>query len=196
MRTWRHINVLHNTLNPNISIRFWKACGLMAYCYWWTNQCTINHVTSKSKQDWCNISIVSGLSNICTNLFSLSVSQSAAAAPSPVMGNMPPNDGMPGGPMPPGFFQVSTAGFILFLAFFSIHHPVTPALHLFIHSFTLSRSVCAWAAGGSVCGCGRLDSSLELCCLCEIILNFCFFSTQYYSSQVRWRLRALSVSGK
>uniref|UniRef100_A0A7N6AZ08 LisH domain-containing protein n=1 Tax=Anabas testudineus TaxID=64144 RepID=A0A7N6AZ08_ANATE len=30
---------------------------------------------------------------------------SAAAAPSPVMGNMPPNDTMPGGPMPPGFFQ-------------------------------------------------------------------------------------------
>uniref|UniRef100_A0A671WQ82 Single stranded DNA binding protein 4 n=1 Tax=Sparus aurata TaxID=8175 RepID=A0A671WQ82_SPAAU len=30
---------------------------------------------------------------------------SAAAAPSPVMGNMPPNDGMPGGPMPPAFFQ-------------------------------------------------------------------------------------------
>uniref|UniRef100_A0A8C2DXR6 Zgc:110158 n=1 Tax=Cyprinus carpio TaxID=7962 RepID=A0A8C2DXR6_CYPCA len=56
---------------------------------------------------------------------------SAAAAPSPVMGNMPPNDGMPGGPMPPGFFQVSIAGFILFLAFFSIHHPVTPALHSF-----------------------------------------------------------------
>lgn len=35
------------------------------------------------------------------------VSQSAAAAPSPVMGGMPPGDGMPGGPMPPGFFQVS-----------------------------------------------------------------------------------------
>ncbi|XP_071397660.1 single-stranded DNA-binding protein 4 isoform X10 [Centroberyx affinis] len=33
------------------------------------------------------------------------LSESAAAAPSPVMGNMPPNDGMPGGPMPPGFFQ-------------------------------------------------------------------------------------------
>ncbi|MEQ2210389.1 hypothetical protein XENOCAPTIV_012744, partial [Xenoophorus captivus] len=30
---------------------------------------------------------------------------SAAAAPSPVMGNMPPNDAMPGGPMAPGFFQ-------------------------------------------------------------------------------------------
>ncbi|TRY83216.1 hypothetical protein DNTS_014151, partial [Danionella cerebrum] len=29
---------------------------------------------------------------------------SAAAAPSPVLGNMPPGDGMPGGPMPPGFF--------------------------------------------------------------------------------------------
>lgn len=33
--------------------------------------------------------------------------QSAAAAPSPVMGGMPPGDGMPGGPMPPAFFQVS-----------------------------------------------------------------------------------------
>ncbi|XP_010210920.1 PREDICTED: single-stranded DNA-binding protein 3 [Tinamus guttatus] len=31
--------------------------------------------------------------------------QSAAAAPSPVLGNIPPNDGMPGGPIPPGFFQ-------------------------------------------------------------------------------------------
>uniref|UniRef100_A0A8C1JQK0 Single-stranded DNA-binding protein 3-like n=1 Tax=Cyprinus carpio TaxID=7962 RepID=A0A8C1JQK0_CYPCA len=33
---------------------------------------------------------------------------SAAAAPSPVLGNMPPGDGMPGGPMPPGFFQIQT----------------------------------------------------------------------------------------
>uniref|UniRef100_A0AAY4BY38 LisH domain-containing protein n=1 Tax=Denticeps clupeoides TaxID=299321 RepID=A0AAY4BY38_9TELE len=32
---------------------------------------------------------------------------SAAAAPSPVLGNVPPQEGMPGGPMPPGFFQVS-----------------------------------------------------------------------------------------
>ncbi|XP_030365409.1 single-stranded DNA-binding protein 4 isoform X2 [Strigops habroptila] len=30
---------------------------------------------------------------------------SAAAAPSPVMGNLPPGDGIPGGPMPPAFFQ-------------------------------------------------------------------------------------------
>uniref|UniRef100_A0A4W4FU02 Uncharacterized protein n=1 Tax=Electrophorus electricus TaxID=8005 RepID=A0A4W4FU02_ELEEL len=30
---------------------------------------------------------------------------SAAAAPSPVMGNMPPGEGLPSGPMPPGFFQ-------------------------------------------------------------------------------------------
>uniref|UniRef100_A0A3Q1CV97 LisH domain-containing protein n=1 Tax=Amphiprion ocellaris TaxID=80972 RepID=A0A3Q1CV97_AMPOC len=30
---------------------------------------------------------------------------SAAAAPSPVMGGMPPGEGMPGGPMPPDFFQ-------------------------------------------------------------------------------------------
>uniref|UniRef100_A0A8C9TNB1 Single stranded DNA binding protein 2a n=1 Tax=Scleropages formosus TaxID=113540 RepID=A0A8C9TNB1_SCLFO len=31
---------------------------------------------------------------------------SAAAAPSPVLGNIPPGDGMPVGPVPPGFFQV------------------------------------------------------------------------------------------
>uniref|UniRef100_A0A672I551 Single stranded DNA binding protein 3b n=1 Tax=Salarias fasciatus TaxID=181472 RepID=A0A672I551_SALFA len=37
---------------------------------------------------------------------------SAAAAPSPVMGGMPPGEGMPGGPMPPGLFQVSPRRFI------------------------------------------------------------------------------------
>ncbi|KAG7243967.1 hypothetical protein INR49_006125 [Caranx melampygus] len=31
--------------------------------------------------------------------------QSAAAAPSPVLGNLPPGEGMPVGPVPPGFFQ-------------------------------------------------------------------------------------------
>ncbi|XP_018116414.1 single-stranded DNA-binding protein 3 isoform X6 [Xenopus laevis] len=35
---------------------------------------------------------------------------SAAAAPSPVLGNIPPNDGMPGGPIPPGFFQQGPPG--------------------------------------------------------------------------------------
>uniref|UniRef100_A0AAQ4RVE2 Single stranded DNA binding protein 3b n=1 Tax=Gasterosteus aculeatus aculeatus TaxID=481459 RepID=A0AAQ4RVE2_GASAC len=49
---------------------------------------------------------------------------SAAAAPSPVMGGMPPGEGMPGGPMPPGFFQVSefttlTANLDVFLLFVS-----------------------------------------------------------------------------
>eukprot|EP00066_Takifugu_rubripes_P023784 XP_011613050.1 PREDICTED: single-stranded DNA-binding protein 3-like isoform X1 [Takifugu rubripes] len=38
-------------------------------------------------------------------MFLFSLFQSAAAAPSPVMGGMPPGEGMPGGPMPPGFFQ-------------------------------------------------------------------------------------------
>uniref|UniRef100_A0A8C7K715 Single stranded DNA binding protein 4 n=1 Tax=Oncorhynchus kisutch TaxID=8019 RepID=A0A8C7K715_ONCKI len=47
---------------------------------------------------------------------------SAAAAPSPVMGNMPPNDGMPGGPMPPGFFQVKP----LFLSLFPFMSPRYP----------------------------------------------------------------------
>uniref|UniRef100_A0A673CDP9 Single-stranded DNA-binding protein 2 n=1 Tax=Sphaeramia orbicularis TaxID=375764 RepID=A0A673CDP9_9TELE len=31
--------------------------------------------------------------------------KSAAAAPSPVLGNLPPGEGMPVGPVPPGFFQ-------------------------------------------------------------------------------------------
>jgi hypothetical protein len=35
------------------------------------------------------------------------VSLQNAAAPSP-LGQMTPQDGMPGGPMPPGFFPVST----------------------------------------------------------------------------------------
>lgn len=39
-------------------------------------------------------------------LFLLCSFQSAAAAPSPVLGNIPPGDGMPVGPVPPGFFQV------------------------------------------------------------------------------------------
>ncbi|MED6268988.1 Single-stranded DNA-binding protein 2 [Characodon lateralis] len=30
---------------------------------------------------------------------------SAAAAPSPVLGNLPPGESMPVGPVPPGFFQ-------------------------------------------------------------------------------------------
>ncbi|XP_068280434.1 single-stranded DNA-binding protein 2-like isoform X14 [Nyctibius grandis] len=33
------------------------------------------------------------------------LSESAAAAPSPVLGNIPSGDGMPVGPVPPGFFQ-------------------------------------------------------------------------------------------
>uniref|UniRef100_A0A8C2RZM4 Single stranded DNA binding protein 2 n=1 Tax=Capra hircus TaxID=9925 RepID=A0A8C2RZM4_CAPHI len=40
-----------------------------------------------------------------TCLFLLYSLQSAAAAPSPVLGNIPPGDGMPVGPVPPGFFQ-------------------------------------------------------------------------------------------
>lgn len=182
------------TLITKISASGFEKPVLMSYCYWWTKHCTINHVTSKSKQHWCNICIVSGLSNICTNLFSLSVSQSAAAAPSPVMGNMPPNDGMPGGPMPPGFFQVSTAGFILFLAFFSIHHPVTPALHSFIHSLSLVLCARGLLVGLSV-AVGGLTAAWSSAVCVRSFWTSVFFS-QYYSSPVRWRFRALSVSGK
>ena len=47
------------------------------------------------------------------SLSTFSSPQSAAAAPSPVLGNIPPNDGMPGGPIPPGFFQVRAGPSIL-----------------------------------------------------------------------------------
>ncbi|TRY87525.1 hypothetical protein DNTS_007086, partial [Danionella cerebrum] len=39
------------------------------------------------------------------NVYSFVSHQSAAAAPSPVLGTMPSSDGMPGGPMPSSFFQ-------------------------------------------------------------------------------------------
>ncbi|KAI5608889.1 single-stranded DNA-binding protein 3 [Silurus asotus] len=45
---------------------------------------------------------------VLTFLTVITVLTSAAAAPSPVLGNLPPGDGMPGGPMPPGFFQGPT----------------------------------------------------------------------------------------
>nr|BAE90625.1 unnamed protein product [Macaca fascicularis] len=45
-----------------------------------------------------NVPVVPGSSATATN-------KSAAAAPSPVLGNIPPGDGMPVGPVPPGFFQ-------------------------------------------------------------------------------------------
>lgn len=53
-------------------------------------------------RSWNSVSLIVGAASNSTFL-SL---QSAAAAPSPVLGNIPPNDGMPGGPIPPGFFQV------------------------------------------------------------------------------------------
>uniref|UniRef100_A0A665TG09 Si:ch211-130m23.3 n=1 Tax=Echeneis naucrates TaxID=173247 RepID=A0A665TG09_ECHNA len=41
---------------------------------------------------------------VCS-LFLPRMRKSAAAAPSPVLGNLPPGEGMPVGPVPPGFFQ-------------------------------------------------------------------------------------------
>lgn len=43
--------------------------------------------------------------------------QNAGPAPSPI-GQMPPNDGMPGGPMPPAFFPVSV--FTYFISSYSV----------------------------------------------------------------------------
>ena len=53
----------------------------------------------------------------CWNNFFLSSLQNPSA-PSP-LGQMPPNDGMPGGPMPPGFFPVSIGVFMYHLKMFS-----------------------------------------------------------------------------
>lgn len=41
-----------------------------------------------------------------SSIITFIIFQSAAAAPSPVLGNLPPGEGMPVGPVPPGFFQV------------------------------------------------------------------------------------------
>lgn len=45
-------------------------------------------------------------SELKSPFFAICLFQSAAAAPSPVLGNLPPGEGMPVGPVPPGFFQV------------------------------------------------------------------------------------------
>lgn len=50
--------------------------------------------------------------------------QNTGPAPSP-LGQMPPNDGMPGGPIPPGFFQVSSRRMIFFIDL----HNITIASH-------------------------------------------------------------------
>uniref|UniRef100_A0AAY4BLI7 LisH domain-containing protein n=1 Tax=Denticeps clupeoides TaxID=299321 RepID=A0AAY4BLI7_9TELE len=63
---------------------------------------------------------------------------SAAAAPSPVLGNMPPGEAMPVGPVPPGFFQVPPTP----------HSPNTSyiqdLIHYYLRSFyaLLMPSVC------------------------------------------------------
>lgn len=74
--------------------------------------------------NWETAAFLKSIKRVCAFLF-----QSAAAAPSPVMGNMPPNDAMPGGPMPPGFFQVRPAP--------SVTGPLTlPSLHYLHHAHT------------------------------------------------------------
>ncbi|KAG7242493.1 hypothetical protein INR49_020905 [Caranx melampygus] len=53
--------------------------------------------------------------------------KSAAAAPSPVLGNLPPGEGMPVGPVPPGFFQFGTVTQDRMFVFFShLCHLGTP----------------------------------------------------------------------
>ncbi|XP_048854349.1 single-stranded DNA-binding protein 2 isoform X3 [Brienomyrus brachyistius] len=53
---------------------------------------------------------------------------SAAAAPSPVLGNIPPGDGMPVGPVPPGFFQGPPASQLSSHAQLSPHNPSYPMI--------------------------------------------------------------------
>uniref|UniRef100_A0A7N8XNU6 Uncharacterized LOC113137367 n=1 Tax=Mastacembelus armatus TaxID=205130 RepID=A0A7N8XNU6_9TELE len=58
---------------------------------------------------------------------------SAAAAPSPVMGNMPPNDAMPGGPIALGF--INNENVIFSLSFLSPHSLISPFCPSFLHFF-------------------------------------------------------------
>ncbi|XP_012519928.1 PREDICTED: single-stranded DNA-binding protein 2 [Propithecus coquereli] len=69
----------------------------------------VNIKKEESPRKYC--ATVRELSANCKNLVYLEMqggdlnNRSAAAAPSPVLGNIPPGDGMPVGPVPPGFFQ-------------------------------------------------------------------------------------------
>lgn len=66
-----------------------------------------------------------GVDYLSTLHVSVCIFQSAAAAPSPVLGNLPPGEGMPVGPVPPGFFQVcgkyNTTYFCICLFNYSIY---------------------------------------------------------------------------
>lgn len=97
----------------------WRHCPLLSpslHCSLYTE--TIKPLKSRKR--------------VCVDLF-----QSAAAAPSPVMGNMPPNDAMPGGPMPPGFFQVHPAPSAATLLTPSI--PPLPSAHSDLFSSSLQK---------------------------------------------------------
>lgn len=58
--------------------------------------------------------------------------QNAGPAPSP-LGQMPPNDGMPGGQMPPGFFPVS---YLTITTLFYTHY------YLFYYNYDKFKLTC------------------------------------------------------
>lgn len=90
------------------------------------NDCRWSHCPLLSPPVHCSLypETIKSCKRVSVDLF-----QSAAAAPSPVMGNMPPNDAMPGGPMPPGFFQVHAAPSAATLL-------TPPSLHYHQHTLT------------------------------------------------------------
>ncbi|KAI5619030.1 single stranded DNA binding protein 3b isoform X1 [Silurus asotus] len=88
-----HLSRLFSTcslLSPQITISSTNIIVHGVSCIFSPSKILLNNLVKNSTASLLNISMLLS---------------SAAAAPSPVMGNMPPGDGMPGGPMPPGFFQ-------------------------------------------------------------------------------------------
>lgn len=102
--------------------------------------------------------------------------QSAAAAPSPVLGNIPPNDGMPGGPIPPGFFQVRVNP----PDFYVIHWYLSLVV-LFVFFIISSHQLCLHV--------------IEPACL-ESSISFCFyFSSTHYRATLEWMRCMLIMTG-
>ncbi|KAK2520108.1 hypothetical protein Q9233_011638 [Columba guinea] len=84
---WSHI--------PFTGIGIMSKSNELAQCF----------IIAHSNSLFCSISSIGCITVHITWLVKMATAKSAAAAPSPVLGNIPPGDGMPVGPVPPGFFQ-------------------------------------------------------------------------------------------
>uniref|UniRef100_A0A8D0FL60 Single-stranded DNA binding protein 2 n=1 Tax=Strix occidentalis caurina TaxID=311401 RepID=A0A8D0FL60_STROC len=81
---------LHHKIYTSITCFFHHLCNFLTCSVFWDLYCA-----APERRETCEHSSEAKAFH----------DYSAAAAPSPVLGNIPPGDGMPVGPVPPGFFQ-------------------------------------------------------------------------------------------